>query len=264
MVCPRSTACWWCTPTWKARATSRSPGYFGVRSAQSRGGCPGPATCCEFGSVGAATTRTRSDIDGDDSPGEWSDEIESVLSAPDSSGSIVGRTEFAPGTRLRRPPLPVADNGSLTSVAGSPFPSGGFSPQCTGLSNDDVQVVVNHDQTTDHPATLRWPGRAAGLLGRPADDRRSGRDGPGTGTSTDRLERHLDLIRGSCQFGALGDHKAAAVVVELRPAEQGPPAAVGRPSAILVTARSRCEIGKGQDGQINTRDGSDSYRGRPR
>ena len=49
MACPRSTARWCCTPTWKARATSKSPGCFDVRSAQSRGGCRGPATCCEHG-----------------------------------------------------------------------------------------------------------------------------------------------------------------------------------------------------------------------
>ena len=29
MACPGSTAHWCCTPTWKARATSRSPGCFG-------------------------------------------------------------------------------------------------------------------------------------------------------------------------------------------------------------------------------------------
>ena len=50
MACPRSTARWCSTPTWKARATSRSPGCFNVRSAQSRGGCREPATCCEPGS----------------------------------------------------------------------------------------------------------------------------------------------------------------------------------------------------------------------
>ncbi len=66
MACPPSTAHWCCTPTSKARATSRSPACFNVRSAQSRGGCRGPATCCERGSAGAATTRTRSDIDGDE------------------------------------------------------------------------------------------------------------------------------------------------------------------------------------------------------
>ena len=47
MACPRSTACWCCTPTWKARATSRSPGCYGVRSARSRGGCRGRAPCYE-------------------------------------------------------------------------------------------------------------------------------------------------------------------------------------------------------------------------
>ena len=49
MACPRSTAHWCCTPTWKARATSRSPGCCDVRSAQSRGGCRGPSICCEHG-----------------------------------------------------------------------------------------------------------------------------------------------------------------------------------------------------------------------
>ena len=92
MACPRSTACWCCTPTWKARATSRSPGCFGVRSAQSRGGCRGPATCCEPGCPGAAGTRTRSDIDGDDSPhrmpSERSAEVESDVPAPDPSDPV--------------------------------------------------------------------------------------------------------------------------------------------------------------------------------
>ena len=68
MACPPSTARWCCTPTSKARAMSRSPGCFDVRSVQSRGSCRGPATCCERGSTGAAGTRTTFDIDGDDSP----------------------------------------------------------------------------------------------------------------------------------------------------------------------------------------------------
>ena len=42
-------------------------------------------------------------------------------------------------------------NGSLTPVAGSPFPSGGSNPVSVGLSNDDVLVVVNQDQDPDHP-----------------------------------------------------------------------------------------------------------------
>ena len=70
--------------------------------------------------------------------------------------------------------------------------------------------------------------------------------------SADRLERHLELIGGSRQFGALGDHEAAAFVVELRPTEQGPPSSVGRPSPVFVSTGSGCEVRQGQDGQVNT------------
>jgi 6-phosphogluconolactonase (cycloisomerase 2 family) len=45
----------------------------------------------------------------------------------------------------------INTNGSLTPVAGSPFPSGGSNPVSVGLSNDDVLVVVNQDQDPDHP-----------------------------------------------------------------------------------------------------------------
>jgi hypothetical protein len=59
--------------------------------------------------------------------------------------------------------------------------------------------------------------RAAGLLGRPADDRQPGRGGSGIGAIPDRLEGDLELIRRSRQFGALGDDEAAAVVAEPPP-----------------------------------------------
>jgi 6-phosphogluconolactonase (cycloisomerase 2 family) len=45
-------------------------------------------------------------------------------------------------------------DGSLTPVAGSPFPSGGSNPVSVGLSNDDVLVVVNQDQDPDHPGVF--------------------------------------------------------------------------------------------------------------
>jgi 6-phosphogluconolactonase (cycloisomerase 2 family) len=45
----------------------------------------------------------------------------------------------------------INTNGSLTPVAGSPFPSGGSNPVSLGLSNDDVLVVVNQDQDPGHP-----------------------------------------------------------------------------------------------------------------
>jgi 6-phosphogluconolactonase (cycloisomerase 2 family) len=45
----------------------------------------------------------------------------------------------------------INDNGSLTPVAGSPFPSGGSNPVSVGLSNDSVLVVVNQDQDPNHP-----------------------------------------------------------------------------------------------------------------
>ena len=86
------------------------------------------------------------------------------------------------------------------------------------------------------PPVLDWslrrlfkgPGRAGGLLGRPADDWRPGRGGSGIDTSPDRLERDLELIRLSRQLGPLGDDEAAPVVVELRPAKRDPPSAVER------------------------------------
>jgi hypothetical protein len=49
----------------------------------------------------------------------------------------------------------------------------------------------------------------------------------------------------------MGDQEAAPVVVELRPAEQGPPSCVGRPSPIFVSARSGREVRQCQDGQID-------------
>ncbi len=45
-------------------------------------------------------------------------------------------------------------DGSLTPVAGSPFPSGGSNPVSVGLSNDCVLVVVNQDQDPDHPGVF--------------------------------------------------------------------------------------------------------------
>ena len=48
----------------------------------------------------------------------------------------------------------INPDGSLTPVAGSPFPSGGSNPVSVGLSNDNVLVVVNQDQDPDHPGVF--------------------------------------------------------------------------------------------------------------
>jgi len=45
-------------------------------------------------------------------------------------------------------------DGSLTPVAGSPFPSGGSNPVSVGLSSDNVLVVVNQDQDPDQPGVF--------------------------------------------------------------------------------------------------------------
>jgi hypothetical protein len=91
----------------------------------------------------------------------------------------------------------------------------------------------------------------AGLSGRPAEDRLPDRGGSGIGSIPDPLERDLELIRGRRQFGTLGDDEAAPVVLELRPAEQGPPSSVGRPGPILKAIGSRCEVRQCQDGQVD-------------
>jgi len=58
----------------------------------------------------------------------------------------------------------INKDGSLTPVAGSPFPSGGSNPVSVGLSNDDVLVVVNQDQDPGNPGvflpnytSFHWP-----------------------------------------------------------------------------------------------------------
>jgi 6-phosphogluconolactonase (cycloisomerase 2 family) len=48
----------------------------------------------------------------------------------------------------------IRADGSLTPVAGSPFPSGGSNPVSLGLSADDVLVVVNQDQDPNHPGVF--------------------------------------------------------------------------------------------------------------
>jgi 6-phosphogluconolactonase (cycloisomerase 2 family) len=45
----------------------------------------------------------------------------------------------------------INTNGSLTPVAGSPFPSGGSNPVSVGLSNDALLIVVNQNQDPGHP-----------------------------------------------------------------------------------------------------------------
>ena len=44
----------------------------------------------------------------------------------------------------------IAANGTLTPVAGSPFPSGGSNPVSVGLAETTL-CVVNQDQDPDHP-----------------------------------------------------------------------------------------------------------------
>ena len=66
----------------------------------------------------------------------------------------------------------------------------------------------------------------------------------------DRLERDLELIRRSRQFGALGDDEAAAVVVELHPAEQRPPSSMRCPGPIFIPLGSGRQVGQGEDGQV--------------
>src|SRR5262245_41620960 len=76
------------------------------------------------------------------------------------------------------------------------------------------------------PAKVPHPGRGESLV-RPVDDRLPGRGCAGTGTTTDRLERDYEVIRGRDQFGTLGDDQAATRVAQLHAAEQGPAALVG-------------------------------------
>ena len=95
--------------------------------------------------------------------------------------------------------------------------------------------------------SIRVPAVGPVLRVRPDDHRRTVRGV----RRAERFECDLELIRGSRQFGALGDDEAAPVVVELRPAEQGPPSTVGRPGPIFISARSGCEVGQGQDGQVD-------------
>src|SRR5207237_3219622 len=45
----------------------------------------------------------------------------------------------------------INDDGSLTPVKGSPFPSGGSNPVSVGLARDEVLCVVNQDQDPGHP-----------------------------------------------------------------------------------------------------------------
>lgn len=44
----------------------------------------------------------------------------------------------------------IADDGALTPVAGSPFPSGGSNPVSVGIAGD-ILCVVNKDEDPDHP-----------------------------------------------------------------------------------------------------------------
>jgi 6-phosphogluconolactonase (cycloisomerase 2 family) len=48
----------------------------------------------------------------------------------------------------------IHEDGSLTHVPGSPFPSGGSNPVSVGLSKDRVLVVVNMDMDPGHPGQL--------------------------------------------------------------------------------------------------------------
>jgi 6-phosphogluconolactonase (cycloisomerase 2 family) len=45
----------------------------------------------------------------------------------------------------------IAADGSLSHVAGSPFPSGGSNPVSVGLTPDNILCVVNQDQDPGHP-----------------------------------------------------------------------------------------------------------------
>jgi hypothetical protein len=87
--------------------------------------------------------------------------------------------------------------GRLTASAISP--RGRVSPYSTAV----IDPVGNRSRPT-------------GSWGRPEDERRPGRRGTGTGTTSDRLERDLELIRWGDQIGTLGDQQAVTLEKERR------------------------------------------------
>jgi hypothetical protein len=166
----------------------------------------------------------------------------------DQLNAVAAAGELLPDGSLPQGSFSAEGRVIAVTVPGSLLPSTGLPPSQFRFNywpeNPDPALT---EQIASFTPEFADQGRAAGLLGRPADHRRPGRCGPGI----DQVERDLDLIRESHQFGALGDQEAASIVVELHAAEQGPPSCVRRPGAIFMSAGSGCEVRQCQDGQVD-------------